>query len=253
MKSPWLLLDTPLPDGAIPAIGDANTIQYVLHRALGDDVVVRGDDGTPVKLRLVASLRDSILQGELIIGAAHFRRVFPSNEGFRFFLIEAPDAEAAALVAPLEEALADRGVRVEVSAQRLAGFHRVENTYLSTFQSLGGLGLVLGTLGLSAVLLRNVLERRRELALLRAVGFRAGALAFVIAAENVMLMLLGLACGATCALVAIVPALAARGGAVPFGALVLLLATMLAGGVLSSLLAVIAVWRMPLLASLRSE
>ena len=39
----------------------------------------------------------------------------------------------------------------------------MENTYLSTFQTLGGLGLVLGTFGLAAVLLRNVLERRREL------------------------------------------------------------------------------------------
>jgi ABC-type lipoprotein release transport system permease subunit len=56
--------------------------------------------------------------------------------------------------------------------ERLANFHRVENTYLSTFQMLGGLGLILGTLGMAAVLLRNVLERRRELALLRAVGLR---------------------------------------------------------------------------------
>ena len=190
-QSPWLLLDTPLPDGAIPAIGDANTLQYVLHRKLGDDIVIRGDDGSPVRLRLVAALRDSILQGELIIADTQFRRVFPSNEGFRFFLIAVPPDKAAAMVAPLEEAMADRGVRVEVSAQRLAGYHRVENTYLSTFQSLGGLGLVLGTLGLAAVLLRNVLERRRELALLRAVGYRAGALAFVIAVENVMLMVTG--------------------------------------------------------------
>ena len=78
--------------------------------------------------------------------------------------------------APLEEALADSGrAASSCRAQRLAAFHRVENTYLSTFQSLGGLGLVLGTIGLAAVLLRNVLERRRELALLRAVGYRAGA------------------------------------------------------------------------------
>jgi len=56
------------------------------------------------------------------------------------------------------------------TAARLAGFHQVENTYLSTFRSLGALGLVLGTVGLAAILLRNVLERRRELALLRVVA-----------------------------------------------------------------------------------
>jgi hypothetical protein len=32
--------------------------------------------------------------------------------------------------------------------RKLAAFHRVENTYLATFQALGALGLLLGTLGL---------------------------------------------------------------------------------------------------------
>ena len=42
----------------------------------------------------------------------------------------------------------------------------------SIFQLLGGLGLLLGSVGLGVVVLRNVLERRGELAILRAVGFR---------------------------------------------------------------------------------
>jgi ABC-type antimicrobial peptide transport system permease subunit len=118
---------------------------------------------------------------------------------------------------------------------------------------LGGLGLLLGTLGLAAVLLRNVLERRREHALMRAVGFRSGQIALVVATENVLLMLLGLLSGTVSALVAIAPAFAARGGSVPIAALAALLAVVLAGGVLSSLLAVAAVGRMPLLGSLRSD
>ena len=79
-------------------------------------------------------------------------------------------------------------MRVESSRERLAGFHRVENTYLSTFQSLGALGLVLGTIGLLAVLLRNVLERRAELALLRAMGYRERTLAAMVVAEHVLLL-----------------------------------------------------------------
>lgn len=47
----------------------------------------------------------------------------------------------------------------------------MQNTYLSTFLVLGGLGVLLGTLGLGAVLLRGVVERRGELALLRELGF----------------------------------------------------------------------------------
>ena len=57
--------------------------------------------------------------------------------------------------------------------EQLAQFLAVQNTYLSTFQSLGALGLLLGTIGLAVVQLRSVLERRGELALMRAGGFRS--------------------------------------------------------------------------------
>ena len=80
-----------------------------------------------------------------------------------------------------------------------ASFHRVENTYLSTFQALGGLGLLLGTFGLAAVMFRNVLERRRELALLRAVGYSRRKVSVMILAEAALLLGAGLAVGAGCA------------------------------------------------------
>jgi hypothetical protein len=252
-RNPWLLLDVPQPDGAIPAIGDANSLQYILHRAIGDEVVVQGDGGIPVRLRLVAALRDSILQGELIVGEADFLRAFPDREGFRFFLVDTPAADAEALVLPIEEALADWGVSVESSAARLETYHRVENTYLSTFQSLGALGLVLGTIGLAAILLRNVLERRRELALLRAVGYRGSAISLIIVVENVLLMVAGLACGTVSAVLAILPALLERGGSLPVAASATMLAVVAVGGVFSSLAAVVAVRRMPLLEAIRSE
>ena len=252
-QNPWMLLESARAGGAIPAIADATTIQYVLHVAVGDELTVRGGDGAPVRLRLVGALRDSVLQGALMVGEADFLRAFPDPEGFRFFLLDVPPEAAAALAQPLEEALADWGFRVEPSADRLAAFHRVENTYLSTFQALGGLGLVLGTLGLAAVVLRNVLERRRELALLRAVGYGGRAIVFIIAVETMLLVAGGVVCGSASAMLAIVPALLARGGSLPLAAAGATCAAVLAAGVLSSLAAAAAVRRMPLLASLRSE
>jgi hypothetical protein len=252
-RNPWLLLDSVQPDGAIAAVADATTIQYVLHRAVGDELVVRGDDGADVRLRLVGALRDSVLQGALIVGEADFLRVFPGREGFGFFLLDVPAADAPSLLRSLEEAMADWGLTVEQSTDRLAAYHRVENTYLSTFQSLGILGLALGTLGLAAVVLRNVLERRRELALLRAVGFGAPAIRFVIVAETALLMAAGIACGSASALLAIVPAIVDRGGSPPMAAAGAMVAAVLAAGLLSALVAALAVRRMPLLATLRSE
>ena len=140
----------------------------------GEDLVLPSGE----HLRLVATLANSVLQSELIISEENFLRLFPNEEGYRMLLIDAAPERAAAVAATLEDRLADYGLDVVPTSERLASFHRVENTYLSTFQMLGSLGLLLGTLGMAAVLLRNVLERRRELALLRAVGYNAGHLAY---------------------------------------------------------------------------
>ena len=68
------------------------------------------------------------------------------------------------------------------------------------------------------MLLRNVLERRRELALLGAVGYRRGHIFAIVLAENALLLGWGLAAGAFCAAVAIAPAVLERGGRLPAAA-----------------------------------
>src|SRR6202008_320664 len=105
---------------------------------------------------------------------------------------------------------------VPPTTQRLKAYLAVENTYLSTFQALGGLGLVLGSLGLAVVLLRSIWERRAELALLRALGFRQRLLRRLILAENGYLLILGLAVGTGAALLSVAPHLAAGGGELPW-------------------------------------
>jgi ABC-type lipoprotein release transport system permease subunit len=251
--NPWLLLTRDEADGAIPVIGDANSMTYVLHKQLGEDIVIRRN-GRDIRLRLVAALRDSIFQGELLMSQANFVKLFPDQQGYRVMLVEAPQAQASAVVAKLEDALADLGADAIGTTERLAQFHRVENTYLSTFQALGGLGLVLGTVGLATVLLRNVLERRRELALLGAVGFRSGHVLTMVVAENVLLLGCGLLAGAICAALAIAPAIVERGGRLPLtSSAMLLLFGVFVTGVVSSVAAMGAATRAPLLSSLRSE
>jgi ABC-type lipoprotein release transport system permease subunit len=253
--NPWLLLDKVFEDGAVPFIADANSAAYVLHLGVGEDFVLeRGAGAEPLRLRLVATLSDSIFQGELLISERNFLKNFPEQEGYRFFLLDLPVRDAAPRVAALfEERLSDFGFDVASTSERLASFHRVENTYLSTFQMLGGLGLALGTLGLAAVLLRNVLERRRELALLRAVGYNRRHLGLMAVAENAFLLACGLLTGTLCALLAIAPAVAARGGRLPVESLGGLLLAVVVSGLAASLLATAAALRAPLLASLREE
>jgi putative ABC transport system permease protein len=251
-NNPWLLLNRESPDGTIPVIADANSLTYVLHLKLGDEFILQRQNG-PVRLRVVASLADSVLQSELVMSEGNFLRLFPEEEGYRFFLIDTPIDHSTAIATNLENILSDFGFDVVSTSERLASFHRVENTYLSTFQMLGGLGLLLGTLGMAAVLLRNVLERRRELALLRAVGYNSSHFSLMVIAENALLLFCGLITGTVCALLAIAPVFFDRGGRLPNISLGLLLAGVLISGLTASLIATWAALRSPLLPALRAE
>lgn len=252
-SNPWLLLDRTFPDGAIATIGDANSLQYVLHVGVGDDFLIPGPAGQPIRLRIVAALSDSVFQSELLISETQFTRLFPTLDGYRFFTIRTPEGRNTEVATALEEGLADYGFDAQSTAARLASYHRVENTYLSTFQALGGLGLLLGTLGLGAVLLRNVLERRRELALLRAVGYRGQALSLMVGAESIVLLVAGIGTGVLSAAVAVAPALAARASTLPLASTALVLLAVFVAGLVASLAATRAAAASPLLDALRSE
>jgi ABC-type antimicrobial peptide transport system permease subunit len=129
----------------------------------------------------------------------------------------------------------------------------VENTYLSIFQVLGGLGLLLGSIGLGLVVARNILERRSELALLRAVGFRPDRLRRMMLTEHALLLTLGLGIGVLSAMLAVAPALMSSAAKVPFVSLGLTLAAVFLSGLLWTWLAVHLALRGPLLDALRNE
>lgn len=252
--NPWSLLHATFADGAIPAIGDYSTVKWILHLGLGNDLAVDDERGRKVRLRIVGMLAGSILQNELVIADDRFVGLFPSTEGYGFFLIDSPgDAADAALQQTLERGLADYGFDVASTTERLSSYMAVENTYLSAFQALGGLGVVLGTLGLATVLLRNVTERRGELALLVVLGYRRTALGWMIVAENGAILAAGLLAGTLPALLATIPHLRSGFSAIPWASLSFTLLAVLASGILAGAVAVLPALRGSLLSSLRHE
>lgn len=259
-ENPWrLLLRQPTVDNdgvpRVPVVVERNTAVYSLHLGgnPGSTYTIRDGGGRPLRLEVVGLLTGSIFQGDMLVGERALLRFFPEVSGYRLFLVETPPDTADEVQRTLESSLGDFGLAVETSGGRLTRFLAVQNTYLSTFQSLGGLGLVLGTIGLAVVQLRNVLERRGELALLRATGFRRGMLARLILLENALLLLTGLGCGVLAAILAILPHLLRRAASIPLGWLGATLGLVLVVGLLASLAAVRAAAGTPLLSALKDE
>jgi len=246
----WELLNG-TEDGAVPAVVDMNTGMWALHVKVGDEMEYPNEAGGKFPIRIVGFLANSMLQGDLIISEQNFVKQFPSASGYRAFLIDAEDPEATE--EELSFALEDYGLELTQATRRLEEFSQVQNTYLDIFQALGGLALLLGSVGLGVVVLRNVLERRGELALLQAVGFRKGSLHWLVLAEHGGLLALGLIGGVVSALLAVAPSLTGPGQGLPLDLLKWIVGGILVSGLFWTWLASVVALRGRLLTALRSE
>ena len=256
----WGLLEDPYPDGVVPAIiGDSSTAVWKLKKKVGredgDLLDCTDERGRPFKLKLVAalSMRLSVFQGRLLISNKDFTRLYPSESGYRVFLMDVPSGTESRVMAYLTDKLETVGLNLAPSIERVKEFYAVESTYLTMFLVLGGLGLLLGSAGMGVLVLRTVMERRGELALLWAVGYSKDQAVEAVQAEHRFLLAAGLVIGTVAAALAITPAVAQPGIHLPYG----LLAGFLLGTAMLSLawiwVAVKLALRTSLLPALRGE
>jgi ABC-type antimicrobial peptide transport system permease subunit len=252
---PWRLLQncSACQPDEVPAIGDINSIRWALHKKVGDALDYTDERGKKFTVRIIGAVANSILQGSLIVNEDFLLEHFPSETGYRMFLIDAPSKAVTELSATLSRAMEDVGLELTPATERLAAFNAVQNTYLNTFQVLGGLGLLLGSAGLGIVVLRNVLERRGELALLLAVGFPRRRLSKLVLWEHAALLWAGLGLGVASALAAVLPALLSPASQFPVASLAATLGFVFVSGMLWTWLATRTALRGELLAALRNE
>ena len=253
VENPWMLLNERRADGAVPAIADQNSMRWAMGKKIGDKIRYTDGQGRIFEIVLVGAVANSVLQGNLILAESRFVELYPRQSGYRTFLVDAPAASQEKLASTLSRALRDFGLELTPTVQRLSDFNKVQNTYLLTFQMLGGLGLLLGSAGLGIVVARNVWERRKEMALLQAVGFRPGALRWLILSEHAALLATGLFVGAGAALIAVLPTLLSPGAEIPYVSLGVTLLAVLGSGLLWTWLAARASIRGRLLESLRND
>ncbi|MEO0415875.1 MAG: ABC transporter permease, partial [Verrucomicrobiota bacterium] len=153
----------------------------------------------------------------------------------------------------LTRMLGDQGLEMRRASERLDEFNAVQNTYLSIFSTLGGLGLLLGTLGLAIIVGRNVLERRGQLGVMQAVGFPKASLAKLVLSEHWFLHVGGVAIGVIAAVVAVLPKLLSRSSDMPVGLLVGMNVAILVGGLIFCWVAAKMALRGKLIDAVRSE
>ena len=204
---PWRSLEQELPGGLIPAIADETVIKWGLGLSVGDTLHYVNSNGEHMRLLLIGGLAPSVFQGNVLISNDYFLEQFPGSSGTHVFLVEGALSDTAMISSELSRGMRDLGWDMQLTATRLAEFNSVTNAYLSIFLAMGALGLLVGTFGLVVVLSRSILERRQEIALLKAVGYRRREIRNLVVREYLILLFTGIGTGFVAAIVATLPSI----------------------------------------------
>lgn len=253
-ENPWRILETEMAGGVIPAVADQTVIQWGLGLKIGDTLKYTAENGDTLRLVLMGGLANSIFQGNILISETHFIRHWTSVSGTTVMQVASDPENQEAVQTEILRAFRDYGTDLKPASVKLAEFNSIENTYLSIFLVMGALSMLLGTIGLAIVLVRNLQERRSEIALLRATGFSRGKILKLVLSEYASLLFFGTLAGGLPALVTVMPGLLNPARDVSLGFLMIILLILILNGIAWILiLARMMIWKNEIIHSLRNE
>ena len=168
----------------------------------GSVVHLATDHGT-VTFRVVATIPSASGTGSssLVPGLLASRQSLDllggSAPGAMMLLTPAPGISAGALARDLQRAQLSEGVAVSTTKSLVDQDYAASSGQPNFFILLMRIGLLVGISSLGAVALRAVIERRRSIGLLRAIGYQPGQVLAGMLAETAVVATAGLAVGLT--------------------------------------------------------
>ncbi len=118
---------------------------------------------------------------------------------YRFRLADGVDAKETAR--SIEASFLEHGVDTEVLEEELEKEAAGSKTFFRIFIGFMGLGLLVGVAGLGVVSTRAVVERRQQIGVLRAIGYRRRMIQLSFLLESSFICLLGIVIGTTLGIV----------------------------------------------------
>jgi len=187
----WDFVDVYLMDtlncGVYPALIDETVLKWSLGKEIGDTLIYLGEKGDTIRIQLVATLKNSIFQGSILIDKNLFSEIWSEISGSEIMLVSVPDDKIEETKTLLSQTLNNYGVRVTTTNERMRMFYSVTDTYLTIFLTLGGLGLLLGIFSFVIVVRKNLLARTKEITLYRSLGFDEKRIFNLLYKENIII------------------------------------------------------------------
>ncbi|WP_314038798.1 FtsX-like permease family protein [Dietzia sp. CH92] len=242
------MIDATMVDGSLTPGTDSLVVSRTVARDRGWTVGARvplvGPDGAESTLRVTGVYEDSQILGPFYTGMDVYERLVPENLRTTFIML-ASAAEGVStdeVLAAVTDELTDIPIAMVQSKQQYIDVQTGGiDQLLSIIYALLGLALVIAVLGIVNTLALSVIERRTEIGMLRAVGMQRSQIRRTINLESTQIAVFGALVGAAVGVYlgwAFVTVLADSGlteTTIPWGSIVVVLASSAVVGVLASL------------------
>ncbi|MFQ5909949.1 MAG: ABC transporter permease [Thermoplasmata archaeon] len=187
--SVWSKLDQVQADGSIPAIGDFNTIVWILEKTVGDRIEITDEHGDERELVIVGIVENSIFPGSVFVSEDNLDRLHPTTAEYGLFLFKTGDVPE--LVTYLESSLSAYGMDARPVDDVVKENLSIEWSYMGLFQAFLLFGLFIGIFGLAAFSSRSVEERKHEIGTMKSLGLQRSQVSEIFLVENLYIALLG--------------------------------------------------------------
>jgi len=168
-----------------PAPGD--TMQLVYQFPINHSIVY--------KQVTVAGIMNGVFFDGIVGTSRFLRDSFGVGTGNLAFVKVAGGVDPVAVANILKRDFVRLGMTTTVIAVVVGDFIQVGQSFLGVFEGFLALGLVVGIAGLGIISIRSVTERRKEIGVLRALGFRRKMILATFLLENSYVALLGILIG----------------------------------------------------------
>jgi len=168
---------------------------------IGDEVVMTDPQtGQGRRLTVAAIAEDDLVANGAFVSAIGLVELFGERATPSRFYVSAPEPDLA--VGAIRSAFTEKGADATTVASLVDSILAQNSSFFTLMQQFVGAGLVIGVAGIGVIMVRAVRERRRQVGVLRSLGFPMAGVGEVMLFEAGFIALEGIVVGVAIALVA---------------------------------------------------
>ncbi|MGD9710794.1 MAG: ABC transporter permease, partial [Thermomicrobiales bacterium] len=159
-------------------------------------VELQGSDGLLHEVAIIGVISDDIssLHGLYIAGET-LDSIYPVTAKTSYHLALVDEAQTDAVATAVEAAMIDEGVQGISIHEELADAQKQDSGFLKLIEGFMGLGLIVGLAAVGVISFRSVVERRQQIGVLRAIGYKRSMVSLSFGLETLFVVGIGILSG----------------------------------------------------------